>query len=109
MGTKKILVIDDEPALTRLLKADLERFGKYTVWDVNDPTRALELARRFKPVLLDVVMPGMDGGDVLAALRDDPITRDVPVVMLTALVGNEETSVGGPGTSSFPSRSASMR
>ena len=42
-------------------------------------------------ILLDVIMPGMDGGDVAARLRADPLLRDTPVIFLTALVSNEET------------------
>jgi two-component system, OmpR family, response regulator len=53
----------------------------------------LMAARMFRPdlILLDVIMPVMDGGDVAARLRADPLLRDIPVVFLTALVSNEET------------------
>lgn len=59
----------------------------------NIATNALSAARKSKPdlILLDVMMPGMDGGDVAARLRDDPLFRNTPVVFLTAIVPNEET------------------
>jgi CheY-like chemotaxis protein len=94
MTTKRILVVDDEPSLTRNLKLNLEANGDYDVFTENHPTNALAAARIFRPdlVLLDVMMPGMDGGDVAGCLRDDPLFRDTPVIFLTAIVSNEETN-----------------
>lgn len=91
---KKILVVDDEIGFTRLLQMNLEQTGKYSVKVVNDSTKALEAARVFRPdiALLDVVMPGMDGGDLVAQMKADPQLARVPVIMLTALVGKNETS-----------------
>lgn len=94
--SKKILLIDDEAGFTELLKMNLERAGDFEVRIVNDSTTALETARAFRPdlILLDVVMPGMDGGDVQAALQGDPSLAKVPVIMLTALVDSAELSEG---------------
>ncbi|MBP7948666.1 MAG: response regulator [Verrucomicrobiales bacterium] len=91
---KKILVVDDEVGFTRLLQMNLEKTGNYQVIVVNDSTKALEAARTFKPdlALLDIVMPGMDGGDIVAKMKDDPDLCRVPVLMLTALVGRHEAS-----------------
>jgi len=93
MTTKRILVVDDEPSVTRTLKLNLESDGGYDVFAENHPTNALTAARIFRPdlILLDVVMPFMDGGDVAARLRADPLLRDTPVIFLTALVSNDET------------------
>jgi two-component system OmpR family response regulator len=93
MNTKRILVVDDEPSVTRNLKLNLESSGGYDVFAENDATNALTAARIFRPdlILLDVIMPGLDGGDVAARLRADPLLRDTPVIFLTALVSNEET------------------
>jgi len=90
---KRILVVDDEPSVTRNLKLNLESSGGYDVFAENHATNALTAARIFRPdlILLDVIMPGMDGGDVAARLRADPLLRDTPVIFLTALVSNEET------------------
>ena len=93
MCMKRILVVDDEPSVTRNLKLSLESTGGYDVFAENDATNALAAARIFRPdlILLDVIMSGMDGGDVVARLRADPLLRDTPVIFLTALVSNEET------------------
>ena len=93
---KKVMVVDDEEGFTKLLKMNLEKTGDYQVQIENKSTRALEVAREFQPdvVLLDIVMPDMDGGDVAAQFQDDPMLRKVPVIMLTALVAEGETSSG---------------
>ena len=93
MCMKRILVVDDEPSVTRNLKLSLESGGGYDVFAENHAANALTAARIFRPdlILLDVIMPGMDGGDVAARLRADPLLRDTPVIFLTALVSNEET------------------
>jgi CheY-like chemotaxis protein len=94
MIKKRILVVDDEAGFTKLLKFNLERTGNYEVREENQATRACQTARIFLPdiILLDVVMPGMDGGDVVAELRRCPQTARIPVVMLTALVARDEIS-----------------
>jgi len=85
--TPKVLLIDDEVDFTELLAANLEESG-YEVRQINDPTRALAEARRFLPdiCIIDLVMPRMDGGDVVNALKDDFQLSKTPVLMLTALV-----------------------
>lgn len=103
METTRILIVDDEPDFTALLKANLEEVGNFEVREVNDSALALEVAQEFKPELciVDVVMPGLDGGDVVAQLRADPDLKGVPVLMLTALVeenpgaSDGETLTGG--------------
>jgi CheY-like chemotaxis protein len=93
---RKILLVDDEAGFTQLLRMNLERGGLYEVRIENDSTKAVSVARSFQPdvILLDVVMPGMDGGDVQAALQTDPVLSRVPVLMLTALVDSTELSEG---------------
>ena len=83
----KVLLIDDEVDFTELLAANLEESG-YEVRQINDPTKALAEARKFQPDLciIDLVMPRMDGGDVVSALKDDFHLSKTPVLMLTALV-----------------------
>ena len=82
----RIFLIDDNINLTTLLSKALERSG-YEAHAENDSTVATERVRSVKPdlILLDVVMPGKDGGDVLAELRNDPDLRPIPVILLTAL------------------------
>jgi CheY-like chemotaxis protein len=96
MSKKRILVIDDEPSITRLLKLNLEQTELYEVREENDSTRALDAAREFKPdlVISDVMMPEVGGGEIAAQFREDPGLRRVPVIFLTAAVRKEE--LGGP-------------
>jgi len=93
---RKILLVDDEAGFTELLKMNLERAGGYEVRIENDPTKAFSTARVFLPdvIILDVVMPGMDGGDVQAKLQTSPTLAKIPVLMLTALVDSTELSEG---------------
>jgi len=94
MSTKRILVVDDEPGVTRSLKLNLESSGRYDVLGENRATNALSAARAFRPdlILLDVIMPDLDGGDVATRLRADPLLRDTPIIFLTAIVSNKETA-----------------
>jgi len=93
MNTKRILVVDDEPSVTRNLKLNLESGGGYEVLGENQAANALAAARSFHPdlILLEVMMRVMDGGEVAARLQSDTLLRDTPVIFLTAIVSNEET------------------
>jgi CheY-like chemotaxis protein len=93
MTKKRILVIDDEASITRTMKVNLERTGAYTVGTENQAAHALAAAREFKPdlILLDVMMPEKDGGEVAAEIQSDPALQHVPIVFLTAIVSKKET------------------
>ncbi len=93
----RILVVDDEASFTRLLKLNLERTGRYEVRTENRPTEALVAAREFHPelILLDVMMPGLDGGTLASYFLESPKFKGVPVVFLTATVTKEEVSTHG--------------
>ncbi len=82
---RKILACDDEKHIVRLVQVNLERQG-YEVVTANDGREALEKVEAERPdlVVLDVMMPYMDGFEVLQNLRRNPSTRDIPVIMLTA-------------------------
>ena len=88
MDTRRILMVDDEVGFTHLAKLNLEKTGRYMVRVENAGEKALEAAREFRPdlILLDVVMPGKDGGEVLADLQRTPETQRIPVAFLTATV-----------------------
>ena len=92
MRRTRILIVDDEPDMTLLVKACLERRGEFVVREENLASRALSAARQFRPdlILLDVMMPTLDGADVASLLESDPLLRDTPVIFLTATVLAEE-------------------
>jgi len=93
---KKILIVDDESGFTRLIKLTLERTGEYLVREENDGTLAWEAAREFRPdlILLDIVMPKIDGGDVASQIKSDWTLKPIPIVFLTAIVSKRETVPG---------------
>ncbi|HAZ10819.1 MAG TPA: response regulator [Candidatus Omnitrophica bacterium] len=99
MDKKKILIIDDEEGFTKMVKLNLEETGEYTVKIENNSNNAFMAAKEFKPdlILLDIMMPGMDGGDVASELKSDNALKDIPVVFLTAIVkeGEIDGSIGG--------------
>jgi DNA-binding response OmpR family regulator len=79
-----ILVIDDDPAVHDLLRRSLEKDG-FRIESAGDGRSGIELAKRLRPVviILDVMMPSMDGWAVLSALKADSATVDIPVIMMT--------------------------
>ena len=93
--TARILVVDDIEANVRLLEAKLTA-EYYEVFSAYDGATALAKAVAEKPdiILLDVMMPGMDGFQVCRRLKDDPETRHIPVVLVTALDGRSDRILG---------------
>jgi CheY-like chemotaxis protein len=94
----RVLVVDDEPALSTLVRISLEETGLYEVLVENLSFQALATARRFQPhvIVLDVNMPGKDGGDVAAEIRADKNLGETPILFLTSLVSPEEADVHEP-------------
>ncbi len=82
---KKILIVDDRSEVVELVKVTLEGEGYQSI-DASDGSEALEKIRLEKPdlILLDIVMPKMDGFEVLSEVRKDPKTKDIPIIMLSA-------------------------
>jgi DNA-binding response OmpR family regulator len=93
-----IVVVDDEEDILLLCRVNLEYEG-YHVVTASSGVDGLRLVRELHPsiVLLDVMMPTMDGWHVLESLKDDPDTADIPVVMLTARVQGEDQMRGWSG------------
>lgn len=91
-----ILIVDDNCDFTRATKIELEKTGRYSVWEENEPVRAHQTARRVKPdlILLDIAMPEADGGEVAARIDADPTLHRTPVVFLTGLVTKAEARSG---------------
>lgn len=97
MEKKRILIIDDEQSFTRMVKLNLEKTGDFEVREENRATSALASAREFKPdlILLDVIMPSLDGGDVAAQIQNDRLLRGTPIIFLTATVSRREAGAAG--------------
>jgi two-component system, OmpR family, response regulator len=93
---KRILVVDDQPQNTQLLKTYLER-NDYVVKEENNSRTALAAGEAFKPdlILLDVMMPGVDGGELAARFKASPTMNTIPIVFLTATVTKAEVNAGG--------------
>jgi two-component system alkaline phosphatase synthesis response regulator PhoP/two-component system response regulator VicR len=92
---KKILVVDDERHIVRLVQVNLERAG-YTVVTAYDGREALQKVDAEHPdlIVLDVMMPYMDGFETVKRLRANPATRDLPVIMLTAKAQDQDVFQG---------------
>jgi len=93
---KTILVVEDENDLAESLKYNLERQGGYdvTIAPTGEQGLALARGRPFDLILLDVMLPGMDGYEVCRALRATPAQHDIPIIMLTARVEESDKLVG---------------
>jgi len=92
---KKILVVDDEPDILMLLGKSLTKAG-YFVLKAQSAKEAIAIAKKELPnlILLDIVMPGIDGAKAAEILRNDPLTKDIPVIFLTCLFTKEEEKKG---------------
>jgi DNA-binding response OmpR family regulator len=101
MTKSRILVVDDEPNLSALVRLFLEKTQRFEVCVENRSARALTTAREFRPemILLDVDMPGKDGGEIALEMELDSELRKVPILFLTSLIsravaGERETLRG---------------
>ncbi len=106
---KRILVIDDEVGFTKLLKLNLERTGLYEVREENRGTNGLTATQEFKPdlILLDIIMPDIDGGQVASQIQESKETQGTPILFVTAIVTKVEaaTTTGFIGGHPFISKS----
>ncbi|TVQ11561.1 MAG: DNA-binding response regulator [Balneolaceae bacterium] len=95
MNKQTILVVDDEQDLLDLIEYNLKKEG-FTVLTSDSGEKGIELAGRMKPdlILLDIMMPGMDGIEVCRKIKSDPETQAIPVVFLTAR-GDEKSEITG--------------
>lgn len=90
---RKILVVDDEAALTRMIKLNLERTGKYDVRTENLGKRAVAATKEFQPdlIFLDIMMPDMAGDEIAQELRQIEELSKIEVVFMTAIVSKQDT------------------
>ena len=93
---RRILIVDDDRDSTHLIKILLEKISHYLVLEENDAAKAHESARDFRPdlILLDIMMPQIDGGDIAAQIDADPGLQRTPIIFLTALVTKTEAKAG---------------
>lgn len=84
---ERVLIIDDEESITEIVKSYLERTGRYEVRCLHRGKTAIETARSWQPsiVILDYMLPDMDGGQIFQKLKDDPELKNIPIILLTGL------------------------
>ena len=93
---KKVLIVDDEEDVLQMLGKRLTASG-YSVITATNGTDAIALAKSQHPdiIILDIIMPGMEGGEVAAELKEHPLTRSIPVILLTAMLSKTEEEKHG--------------
>ncbi|HQL01231.1 MAG TPA: response regulator [Smithellaceae bacterium] len=98
---KKLLIIDDEEFFCRAMKKSLEAKMDFEVLTATRGDEGMRLAKAENPdiILLDMMMPGMYGTEVARALSEDPATRSIPIIFITAMI-NEDDIKRGAGISS---------
>lgn len=96
------MIIDDEIDFTNLLKTQLEKEG-FTAVISNAGAEGVKLAKSEKPdlILLDIMMPKMSGWDVCSKIKEDPETKDIPVIFLTARTDDISRSMGLKGADGY--------
>jgi two-component system OmpR family response regulator len=92
MPEKKILIVDNEPELTDVLKIALETLACFCIQTENDPSHAVAVAKEFAPdlIIMDIKMPGLDGADVAIQLQAETTLSETPIVFLTGTVTTPE-------------------
>jgi len=92
----RILIVDDNPRFSHSARLILQESGQYVVCEENDAASAVETARSFRPdlILLDLVMPQLDGAEVAAQVESDWALHGVPIVFITGLVTRDEARNG---------------
>jgi len=95
---KKILIIDDEEDFCFFVKQNLEAISNYKIIVANKGKKGIQIARKEKPdlILLDIMMPGIDGFEVLKRLKENEKTQRIPVIMFTAR-DEDETKIKASG------------
>ncbi|HXZ93287.1 MAG TPA: response regulator [Burkholderiales bacterium] len=104
----RICYVEDDEDIQRIVRMSLERVGKMTVEVVGDPAQAIETIKAFKPdlVMLDWMMPGIDGPTLFRMMRETPEVKHLPVVFITAKASSSEMdelrAMGAAGAISKP-------
>jgi len=92
---KEILIVDDDIVTQNMLRTTLSNAG-YSPFSTPSGREAIRLAKERSPslIILDIMMPDMDGGEVADILRKDPKTKDIPIIFLSVLVSEQEEKSG---------------
>jgi len=106
----RILIVDDDIGGAQLLKLRLENHGRYKVYTEHSGAGALPAAHKYRPhvILLDVHMPGHDGGEVAAQIRADSNLHRTPIIFVTALVSADDYNQGRFISGGYPFLSKSI-
>lgn len=104
MEKKKILIVDDEEHFGKMVKLNLEGTGRYAVRVETQGKQAFAAAKVFKPdlILLDVIMPDADGGEVAQQIKTDKDLNNTPIVFLTAIVKKNEIAYRDGSACGYP-------
>ena len=104
MEKKRILVVDDEVSVATVVRKFIEKTGKYEARSETDGSNAYLTAKMYKPalMLLDIMMPNVDGGEVASQMKDDPETQDIPIVFISAAITKEEARERGTIMGNYP-------
>ena len=102
MAKKTILVVDDEPPIVQVVGDLLKQHG-YKVMEASSGKEALEILKKSKPnlILLDIMMPGMDGLDVIEKIKSNKNFDKIPVVFLTATIDPISRSMGSLASTDY--------
>ena len=102
MDKKRILVVDDEEAFTRVVRINLEE--SYQVRVENTGRNIVDVVRSFCPdlIMMDVMMPDIDGCEVVRKLKEEKLLNDIPVVFITALVGKSKSENTKTSVNDYP-------
>ncbi|WP_413167194.1 response regulator [Capilliphycus salinus ALCB114379] len=94
---RRILVIDDEEDIRELLQLSIEMSSSWEVFTAGSGQEGIEMALTYQPdaIILDVIMPDMDGPTTFQLLQENPETRNIPVILLTAKVQTDEEAPYG--------------
>ncbi|MBF0119891.1 MAG: response regulator [Desulfobacterales bacterium] len=105
---KKIMLVDDDTAITSLLKNKLEKTGKFKVVFTNEGEQALNLARKEKPnlIICDIDMPDIPGGDVAREIFETADTKNIPLLFLSSLISPSDSVNGMVGKQHMMSKSS---
>lgn len=87
MEKKRVIIIDDEEDFLKIIKVNLEKTGKYEVMTLSNAKDIIAQIRTFNPdvILLDILMPKIDGVETCRMLNEDPVGKGVPIIVLSAL------------------------